>query len=78
MRSQTVHRWYARPVFFVAELNRAIRFYVDVLGFEKGWRMDSPTFGVNSSSTTFRPRKSGGDPTPSKCMIRTGMNYSFR
>jgi catechol 2,3-dioxygenase-like lactoylglutathione lyase family enzyme len=37
MRNETVHRWYARPVFFVAELSRAIRFYVDVLGFEKGW-----------------------------------------
>jgi len=37
MSNQTVHRWYARPVFFVAELDRAIRFYVDVLGFEKGW-----------------------------------------
>ena len=37
MRSQTVHRWYTRPVFFVADITRAIRFYVDVLGFEKGW-----------------------------------------
>ncbi|HJU68448.1 MAG TPA: glyoxalase superfamily protein [Gemmatimonadaceae bacterium] len=37
MESQTVHRWYTRPVFFVADVNRAIRFYVDMLGFEKGW-----------------------------------------
>lgn len=37
MMSQTVHRWYTRPVFFVADVNRAIRFYVDMLGFEKGW-----------------------------------------
>jgi len=36
-RSQTVHRWYTRPVFFVADVNRAVRFYVDVLGFEKAW-----------------------------------------
>ena len=36
-RSQTVHRWYTRPVFFVADVNRALRFYVDMLGFEKGW-----------------------------------------
>ena len=35
--SQTVHRWYTRPVFFVADVNRALRFYVDMLGFEKGW-----------------------------------------
>jgi catechol 2,3-dioxygenase-like lactoylglutathione lyase family enzyme len=36
-RSQTLHRWYTRPVFFVADVNRAVRFYVDVLGFEKAW-----------------------------------------
>ena len=35
--SRTTHRWYTRPVFFVADVNRAIRFYVDVLGFEKAW-----------------------------------------
>ncbi len=29
--------WYARPVFFVADVNRAIRFYVDRLGFWKKW-----------------------------------------
>jgi catechol 2,3-dioxygenase-like lactoylglutathione lyase family enzyme len=37
VRSQPVHRWYTRPVFFVADVNRAARFYVDMLGFEKGW-----------------------------------------
>jgi hypothetical protein len=31
------HRWYSRPVLFVADLNRALRFYVDQLGFEKNW-----------------------------------------
>ena len=31
------HRWYARPVFFVADVHRALRFYVDTLGFEKAW-----------------------------------------
>ena len=35
-RGEAVHRWYVRPVLFVADLNRAIRFYVD-LGFEKDW-----------------------------------------
>ena len=35
--SQTVHRWYARPVLFVADVNRAARFYVDMLGFTKKW-----------------------------------------
>ncbi len=32
--------WYARPVLFVADVNRAIRFYVDMLGFEKRWHED--------------------------------------
>ena len=32
------YNWtYTRPVLFVADMNRAIRFYVDVLGFEKKW-----------------------------------------
>jgi catechol 2,3-dioxygenase-like lactoylglutathione lyase family enzyme len=31
------HQWYARPVLFVADLQGAIRFYVDKLGFEKRW-----------------------------------------
>jgi catechol 2,3-dioxygenase-like lactoylglutathione lyase family enzyme len=35
--SQTAHRWYTRPVFFVADVDRAIRFYVDMLGFENRW-----------------------------------------
>ena len=32
-----IHRWYARPVLFVADVHRSIRFYVDGLGFEKRW-----------------------------------------
>jgi hypothetical protein len=34
---QVTHRWYTRPVLFVADVNRALRFYIDLLGFEKGW-----------------------------------------
>jgi len=37
VRSQVVHRWYTRPVLFVADVNRAIRFYIEMLGFEKRW-----------------------------------------
>jgi catechol 2,3-dioxygenase-like lactoylglutathione lyase family enzyme len=37
VRNQIVHRWYTRPVLFVADVNRALRFYVDMLGFEKRW-----------------------------------------
>ena len=29
--------WDTRPVLFVADVNRAVRFYVDMLGFEKRW-----------------------------------------
>lgn len=35
-----VHRWYTRPVFFVSDVQRAARFYVEMLGFEKGWHTD--------------------------------------
>lgn len=38
--SQTIHRWYVRPVLFVADLNRSLGFYIDKLGFEKRWRAD--------------------------------------
>ena len=37
---QAVHRWYTRPVFFVADVNRAAHFYVEMLGFEKAWHAD--------------------------------------
>jgi catechol 2,3-dioxygenase-like lactoylglutathione lyase family enzyme len=32
-----MHKWYARPVFFVSDLDRALHFYIDMLGFEKAW-----------------------------------------
>ena len=38
--SQVVHRWYTRPVFFVTDVNRAARFYIEMLGFEKGWHSE--------------------------------------
>ena len=38
MTNQTVvHRWYARPVFFVSDIHRAAAFYIDQLGFTKKW-----------------------------------------
>jgi len=36
-REQITYRWYARPVLFVADVNRSLRFYVDMLGFKKSW-----------------------------------------
>ena len=37
------HRWYSRPVLFVADLDRALRFYIGQLGFEKNWHSDNGT-----------------------------------
>jgi catechol 2,3-dioxygenase-like lactoylglutathione lyase family enzyme len=34
---ETSHRWYARPVFYVADVKRSLSFYEGVLGFEKAW-----------------------------------------
>lgn len=31
------HQWYLRPVLFVSDLQAALRFYIDKLGFEKRW-----------------------------------------
>ena len=33
------HLWYARPVLFVSDLDRALRFYMDQLGFTKKWHV---------------------------------------
>ena len=32
-----MHKWYARPVLFVSDINRALHFYIDMLGFQKAW-----------------------------------------
>ncbi|HEV2680250.1 MAG TPA: glyoxalase superfamily protein [Rhodanobacter sp.] len=32
-----MHRWYTRPVLFVSNINRALHFYTDILGFKKAW-----------------------------------------
>ena len=37
MTTAASHLWYARPVFFVADITRAIDFYVGTLGFVKKW-----------------------------------------
>jgi catechol 2,3-dioxygenase-like lactoylglutathione lyase family enzyme len=44
VKSQT--GWYTRPVLFVADVNRALRFYVDMLGFEKRWHEGDGAGGV--------------------------------
>src|SRR5262245_1208069 len=37
VNTQVVHKWYARPVFFVTDLEASLRFYTDKLGFTKKW-----------------------------------------
>ena len=39
-RTHLIHRWYTRPVLFVENVNRAARFYVTLLGFEKRWHSE--------------------------------------
>ena len=41
--SASGHRWYARPVLFVADLTRSLRFYQDQLGFVKNWHAGDGT-----------------------------------
>jgi catechol 2,3-dioxygenase-like lactoylglutathione lyase family enzyme len=43
---QVTHRWYTRPVLFVADVKRALRFYIDMLGFEKRWHEGDGAGGV--------------------------------
>lgn len=31
--------WYARPVLFVSDVQSALRFYIDQLGFKKKWHV---------------------------------------
>jgi hypothetical protein len=35
--AQIVHRWYSRPVFFVADVENSLRFYMSKLAFTKKW-----------------------------------------
>lgn len=42
-RGVSGHRWYARPVLFVADLARSLRFYQEQLGFVKNWHADDGT-----------------------------------
>ena len=37
VNDQSGQRWYTRPVLFVADLDRALHVYIDMLGFTKRW-----------------------------------------
>lgn len=34
-------KWYARPVLFVADIDRSVDFYVKQLGFTQPWRYEA-------------------------------------
>jgi catechol 2,3-dioxygenase-like lactoylglutathione lyase family enzyme len=40
-------KWYSRPVLFVADVERAVRFYVDHLGFAEKWRFEQEVAQVD-------------------------------
>jgi catechol 2,3-dioxygenase-like lactoylglutathione lyase family enzyme len=40
------HRWYTRPVFFVSDVQAALVFYIDKLGFQKQWHEADGKGGV--------------------------------
>ena len=46
VQAAVTQRWYARPVFFVADVSRALEFYLNALGFEKDWHEDDGKGGV--------------------------------
>jgi len=35
------HQWYLRPVLVVSDLQAALRFYIEKLGFKKKWHVDN-------------------------------------
>jgi catechol 2,3-dioxygenase-like lactoylglutathione lyase family enzyme len=38
---RVAHHWYARPVLFVSDVQGALRFYIDKLGFKKKWHVNN-------------------------------------
>jgi catechol 2,3-dioxygenase-like lactoylglutathione lyase family enzyme len=59
-----VGKWYSRPVLFVADVERAVRFYVDQLGFTEKWRFEQEVAQVDRDEgeiivSAQRPTKIG-------------------
>jgi|HubBroStandDraft_5_1064220.scaffolds.fasta_scaffold95244_1 catechol 2,3-dioxygenase-like lactoylglutathione lyase family enzyme len=46
VKEKITHQWYTRPVLFVADVKRALQFYVEMLGFEKSWHECDGAGGV--------------------------------
>jgi catechol 2,3-dioxygenase-like lactoylglutathione lyase family enzyme len=56
--------WYARPVLFVADVQRAVDFYVGRLGFREKWRFEQEVAQVDRDEceiivSSQRPAKIG-------------------
>src|SRR6266853_2028683 len=50
---QITHRWYTRPVLFVADVNRALRFYIGT--YRQATLVSSDTAHNGNSPTTATP-----------------------
>ena len=45
------NEWFARPVLFVADIDRSVDFYVKQLGFTQPWRYEEEGKGGSRKST---------------------------
>ena len=70
-QAEITHRWYTRPVLFVADVNLAIRFYTDMLGFEKSWHEG------DGAGTVCQINRAGCEIILSENASRTGKGRLF-
>jgi catechol 2,3-dioxygenase-like lactoylglutathione lyase family enzyme len=63
--------WYARPVFFVADCERALRFYA-VLGFHEAWRHEE-----DGTVVAFQLNRSGAELILNRNASRAGGGRLF-
>lgn len=54
MPGASADTWYTRPILFVAEMERALEFYRDMLGFKQSW-------GYKDKETTIVTQLHRGD-----------------
>ena len=48
------NEWFARPVLFVADIDRSVDFYVEQLGFTQSWRYEGRRGKPGSRNSTLR------------------------
>ena len=77
VNEQVAHRWYTRP--FVADVNRALRFYIDMLGFEKrchegnGTARSAKSIAENARSSSARTPRAETRRACSSRSLRRGL-----